>query len=103
MVYHSVPDPNKTYPDHMSNHETAKYDIQKVTYSANGSLIDRVEVLVTIYQTMEMTFNRDQLISQMRQQGNGVYFNGKRLHLDWMSMTPYIHFEKSTDTRDILK
>lgn len=96
MVYHSVPDPNKTYPDHMKNFETAKYDIKKVFYSADGTLIDHVETIVTIYLSMKMDLTRDQLISQMRQQGCGFYYKGRKLHLDWLQMTPFIHCEKST-------
>jgi hypothetical protein len=103
MVYHSVPDPNKTYPDHMENHEIARFEIQKVFCTADKSLIDHVETIVTIYQIMEIAYTRDQMISQMRQQGNHFYFHNKKLHLDWVSMTPFIHLEKSTELRDILE
>jgi hypothetical protein len=87
----------------MENYETARFDIQNVTYTADGSLVDRIETIVTIYQTLEMKFDRDQMISKMRQQGSGFYFKDKNLHIDWLGLTPYIHYEKGSEPRDILE
>jgi hypothetical protein len=103
MVYHSIPDSSKTYPDHMKNREISHFEIQKVTYTADGLLVERVEAIVTIYQTISMNLNRDQLINQMRQQGTGMYFKSKELHLDWIGLIPFVHFEKSPEARDILE
>jgi len=103
VVYHSVPDFNKIYPDQMSNRELSRFEIQKVTYTADGVLVDHVETVVTVYQTMRMDLTRNQFISQMRQQGCGFYFKEKLLHIEWVETTPFIHLEKSMETRDILE
>lgn len=103
MVYHSTPDPNKTYPDHMTNFELTRFEISKVFYTADGLLIDHIETTAKTYQTIEMSLTRTETIDYMRQQGNGFYYEGKKLILDTIGLDRFIHFEKSPETRDILE
>lgn len=102
MVYHSVPDPNKTYPDKMTNFELTKFEIHDATFTPDG-LIHTVDATVTTFFPLEMTFTRAEVIGFMKQQGMNFYFKEKKLFLEVINGDPYIHREKSTIPRDALE
>lgn len=102
MVYHSVPDPNKTYPGNMTNFELTKFEIHNA-YFTPDNLIDHVDATVTTFFPREMTLTRTEVIGFMARQGFNFYFNSKPLFIDLVNATPYIHHEKSLLTRDILE
>jgi hypothetical protein len=102
MVYHSVTDPNKTYPDHMTNFELTKFEIHDVTFTPGG-LIDRLDATVTSAFSLEMTLTRSQVIEFITKQGNGIYFKGKKLFLETIGLDQFIHQEKSSEPKDILE
>ena len=103
MVYHSVPDPNKTCPDHMTNYEFIRTEISKAIFDETNKLINYVEATQKIIYPREVNLVRKELIDLMKKQGSNVYFKEKIIHLDVVSGIPYIHLEKSTETRDILE
>jgi len=102
MVYHSVPDPNKPYPDHMTNFELTKFEIHDV-YFTPDALIDHVDATVTTFFPLEMTLTRAEVIGFMKKQGMNFYFKGKKLFLEVITGEPYIHHEKSTTASDTLE
>jgi len=103
MVYHSVPDPNKSYSDHMTNFEIIRTEISKVIYNSNKTLIDYVEATQTIIYPREVDLTRTEIIDLMKKQGSNLYFKNKTLLLDLVNGIPYIHSEKSDQLRDILE
>ncbi|PKO02087.1 MAG: hypothetical protein CVU43_09720 [Chloroflexi bacterium HGW-Chloroflexi-5] len=102
MVYHSVPDPNKIYPDHMTNFELTKFEIHDVTFTPDG-LISHVDATVTSAFSLEMTLTRAEVIGFMTRQGMNVYFKGKKLILDHVDNIPFIHLVASEEKRDIME
>ncbi|PKN98017.1 MAG: hypothetical protein CVU42_13930 [Chloroflexi bacterium HGW-Chloroflexi-4] len=99
MVYHSTPDPNKTYPDHMTNFELTKFVINDVVFKPGG-LIDYVDATVTSAFSHDLRITRSDLVAFMKQQGNGVYFKGKKLILEKIGLDQFIHFDKGSSCAD---
>jgi uncharacterized protein YqgQ len=103
MVYHSIPDPNKTCPDQMTNFEFIRTEISKVYFNSDNTLINLVEATQTIIYPREVDLSRAEVIELMKKQGSNIYFNNRILILDQVNGTPYIHHEKSNLLRDILE
>ena len=97
MVYHSVPTDSK-----MPNHEFTRFDISKVILTADSSLVDRVEAVMTTFVPHEVDLTRAQIL-QLMSRGDGFYLDSQRLLFERVNGIPFIHLVPSTDQRDILE
>lgn len=97
MVYHSVPTESK-----MPNHEFTRFDISKVIFSPDSSLIDHMEATMTTFVPHEVDLTRTEIITNMAK-GDGFYLDRHRLLLERVNGIQFIHLVTSEIPRDILK
>ena len=85
--------PHDNYTFHMENFEFSRFEISKIFYTPDGSLIEYVEATMTvtfINNPHKMDLTRAEMIDHMRS-GDGFYLDGQKLLLETIDGKSYIH------------